>query len=599
MSIGNESAEQLRKRLAEVEANEKRRRSEEAEAAKAKQREEANANKEKAEKWNNFVKAEKVLKETDMKFHRDAQPRYFRKLTTTSKNKKTGVEYINTEIKFYPPSSLRENWIELDNEGARRMFRIMVEGGEINVSNDSGEFISQVYQPRVFDKLTNTLKQVDEKTYNLLDLSDRLLPQEVESVECPIVIKAMMYALSGNTIKWNEEQNKWECDKPENLEWLEKWIYGTVFADIGNNMASFPVWFGGGKVAKNATNDTVIPQILGKEACFTGTWDLFHGNFDGYKLGKVFMFMDEIPEKGSWSTIKNWTGSTDSYVKQKYGSEFAIENTIRYAIGTNSDTYPLPVEDGPQMMRVSPIKTVKTSTAAENVVKLIDREYGEGACRVMLKEHNNTLDVDSMTDFEVGDSLMRDKLHSTWAGREAAQTFLNYLHKTYKSENGSYSLPPLRGTDWHEIMEAKAPSVNQLVDYIKEEGIEAISSTEAFELYKVLQQSRSGGQTTYNMTQNGFSQRFKALVCEQGYHQHRKVIIGDRSQVTLYTKDIDYDYSKYEESIDDYIVEKKMGSGLQATTYRTLKHGINDTKKYVRPPNIDNLMNNLMKNKNK
>ena len=532
--------------------------------------------KEKSEKWNNFVKAEKVLLETDMKFHRDAQPRYFRKLTTTSKNKKTGVEYINTEIKFYPPASLKEKWIELDNDGARRMFRIMVEGGEINVVNDdTGEFVSNTYQPRVFDKLTNTLKEVDEKTYNLLDLSDRIFPQEVTEAECPIVIKAMMYSLSGNTITWNEELKQWDCDKPENLEWLEKWIYGTVYADIGNSMASFPVWFGSGKVAKNAVADGIIPQILGKEACFTGTWDLFHGNFDGYKLGKVFMFMDEIPEKGSWSTIKNWTGSTDSYVKQKYGSEFQIENTIRYAIGTNSDTYPLPVEDGPQMMRVSPIKTVKTSTAAENVYKMIDQEYGVGGCRLMLKEHDSTLDVDIMTDFEVGDALMRDKLHSTWAGRDAAQVFLNYLHKTYKSESGSYSLPPLRGQDWQEIMEAKAPSVNQLVEYIIEEGIEAISSTEAFELYKVLQQSRSGGQSTYNMTQNGFAQRFKTLICERGYHQHRKVIIGDKSQVTMYTKELDFNFNSYEENIDDYIVEKKMGNGLQATTYRTLKHGIN------------------------
>lgn len=562
------------------------------EQERKRRKEENDSAKESAEKWNNFVKAEKVLKETDMKFHRDAQPRYFRKLTTTSTNKKTGVEYINTEIKFYPPSSLKENWIELDNDGARRMFRIMVEGGDINVVNpNTGERVSESYTPRVFDKLTNTLKAVDDKTYNLLDLSDRMFPQEVDEVECPIVTKAMLYALSGNTITWNEETKQWDCDKPENLVWLEKWIYGTVYADIGNNMASFPVWFGSGKVAKNAMNDTLIPQILGKEACFTGTWDLFHSNFDGYKLGKVFMFMDEIPEKGSWSAIKNWTGSTDSYVKQKYGSEFQIENTIRYAIGTNSDTYPLPVEDGPQMMRVSPIKTVKTSTAAENVVKMIDKQYGEGACRLMLKEHNNTLDVDSMSDFEVGDALMRDKLNDTWAGRDAAQVFLNYLHKTYKSENGSYSLPPLRGTDWHEIMEAKAPSVIQLVEYIKEEGIEAISSTEAFELYKVLQQTRSGGQATYNMTQNGFSQRFKAIICENGYHQHRKVIIGDKSQVTLYTKDIDFDFSTYEENIDEYIVEKKMGGGLQATTYRTLKHGIKKKEKDRSGPDINVILN--------
>lgn len=587
----NESAEELRKRLAEVEASEKQRKIAEAEAAKQKQREETTAAKEKADKWNNFVKAEKVLKETDMKFYRDASPKYFRKLTTKAVSKKTGVEYITTEIKFYPPSSLRDNWIELDNDGARRMFRIMVEGGEIIVSHpETGEVIKEIYKPRVFDKLANTLKKVDASTYNLLDLSDRMFPQESGIYECPIVIKAMLYALSGNTITWNEETKKWDCDKPENLDWLEKWIYGTVYADIGNNMTSFPVWFGAGRVAKNAMNDTLIPQMLGKEACFTGTWDLFHGNFNGYALGKVFMFMDEIPEKGSWSTIKNWTGSTESFVKQKYGAELSIENTVRYAIGTNSETYPLPVEDGPQMARVSPIKTVKTSTAAGNLVKMIDQEFGEGSCRMMLKEHDSSLDVDSMDDFSIGDALMRDKMNSTWAGREAAQTFLNYLHYTYKSDNGSYSLPPLRGTDWAEIMEAKSPSVNQLVDYIIQEDIDAISSTEAFELYKVLQQSRSNGQSTFNMTQNGFSQRFKSLICDKGYHQHKRVIISDKSQVTLYTKKIDYDIANYSEDIDRYVVDKKLGSGLQATTYRSLKYGIGKKDSYVRPVGLEKFL---------
>ena len=129
------------------------------------------------ERWNSFVKAEQVLKETDMRFYRDSQPKYFRKLQTKSWHKKTKVEFLNTEVRFYPPTSLQENWIQLKSQNSRDMFRIMVEGGEIIIKNpETGEYIKQNYPSKVYDKITNTLKDVDEKTYNMLDLTDKLEP---------------------------------------------------------------------------------------------------------------------------------------------------------------------------------------------------------------------------------------------------------------------------------------------------------------------------------------------------------------------------------------------------------------------------------------
>jgi hypothetical protein len=465
-------------------------------------------------RWNGFVKAEKVMAETDMKFFRDAAPKYFRSLTTSVVDKKTDVELFNTEIKFYPPGTLKENWIELDDEVARKMFRTMVEGGDITVKDpETNQFITKKYPPKVFDKITNTLKQVDDKTYNLLRLEDKLSPNYAKGTvpRLSTYMRALVNAISGNNITWNATLEDWTGDKEENRVWFEKWIYGTVHADIGNSGASLPVIFGPGKVGKNALFDIVFKQILGKESCFTSTWDVLHGNFDGFKMNKVFMFIDEVPARNDWSTFKNMTGSPDSFIKMKYGAEFTIENTIRYGVGCNDVGYPLPVEDGPQMMRVSPIKTQAASTFATNFVKITNQENNnENYCRELLTNLDPTLDVEELSDFEVGDLLLRGPLHNEWATRAAAQEFLNYLDYTYKSETGFYNHAPLRGQDWRDIIDEKESTVNKIADYVITEEIETVSTKELYELYKLLQEDRSD----IRMKFNSFAGKIKPLLLE-------------------------------------------------------------------------------------
>jgi hypothetical protein len=521
------------------------------------------------ERWNSFVKAEQVLKETDMRFYRDSQPKYFRKLQTKSWHKKTKVEFLNTEVRFYPPTSLQENWIQLKSQNSRDMFRIMVEGGEIAIKNpETGEYIKQNYPSKVYDKITNTLKDVDEKTYNMLDLTDKLEPNygPDEIPECPLIHKALFYAVSGNVIEYID--NQWVGQKMENVQWLEKWIYGTIHADIGNNMVSFPVIYGPGKVGRNALFDVVLKQCLGKDACFSGTWDIIHGNFDGYKLGKVVMFIDEVPEKGSWDILKNMTGSTDSFVKQKYGAEFVIDNTVRYAIGTNEEVYPLPVENGPQMMRVSPIKTNRLSTFAENTIKMLDQLNYIGYCRQLLKDSDDTLDVDNMDDFVVGDTLLRNVLQNEWASREANQKLLNYLDYTYKSESGNYSLAPLRGRDWDDIARDRLPAVQKVVDYIIEQGINTITTMELYEIYKVIQQDRSDA----IKKMAGFGQSISELLAQKGYKKHDQAYLANGTRATIYDSTIKESFRDYDINIDKYIVEIQMGSNPLGPKQRKLKY---------------------------
>jgi hypothetical protein len=564
------TAEQLAKLAKQKAAEEKK--AEKKKEAEAKKREKAEESEDdfQVRRWNAFIKAEQVMTATDMKFYRDAAPKYFRSLTTTLEDIRTGVEIYNTEIKFYPPSSLKENWIELDDDLARKMFRTMVEGGEIEVRNpETGQFIKQIYPPRVFDKITNTLKQVDEKTYNLLRLDDRLKPNYAET-DVPKIspyMRALVNAISGNVIEWNASIGDWVGDKEENRVWFEKWIYGAVYADIGNPTASLPVIYGKGKVGKNALFDIVFKQILGKESCFSSTWDVLHGNFDGFKMNKVVMFIDEVPARNDWSTFKNMTGSPDSFVKLKYGAEFTIENTIRYVIGCNEETYPLPVEDGAQMMRVSPIKTQRSSTFATNFVKIMNQETGNpDFCKNLLADSDPTLDLDELTDFEIGDLLLRGPLHREWASRESAQNFLNYLDYTYKSETGLYNNPPLRGRDWAEVIEEKESTVNKIVQYVLEEEIEIISTIELYEIYKILQEHRSD----VKMKFNGFAAKIKPLLLESGlYEFHQNPTIKDGSRVGLYcistvkpaSTAVKPDFKNYEINSAKFIVEVDLYKG--------------------------------------
>jgi len=302
----------------------------------------------------------------------------------------------------------------------------------------------------VYEKLVNTVDKVDDKTFNVLDTSMIMRPNynKDEPQSCPTILQALLYAISGNTIEWNEETESWTCDKPENLEFMEKWTYGVTHADIGNNMLPMPIIFGSGKVGKNAYFEIVFSTILGAELVFSGTWDTVDSGFNAFKLGKVFVFVDEIPERGEWNKVKNATGSLKEYIKTKYGAEFQVDNCIAYAMGSNQPLFPLPFEDGKQMIRVSPIKVVNTSTFAENAYKMLNKERGENYCRDLLK--SSGIDVDRLSDFEVGDSLLKRVLASEWQGRDCAQKFMNYLDQKYASER--YNLQPLRGQDWDEML---------------------------------------------------------------------------------------------------------------------------------------------------
>ena len=545
-------------------------------------------------RWNGFVKAEKVMSETDMKFFRDAAPKYFRSLTTSVVDKKTDVELFNTEIKFYPPSTLKENWIELDDELARKMFRTMVEGGDITVKDpQSNQFITKKYPPKVFDKITNTLKIVDDKTYNLLRLEDKLLPSYEKGTvpKLSTYMRALVNAISGNNITWNNSLQDWTGDKEENRVWFEKWIYGTVHADIGNSGASLPVIFGPGKVGKNALFDIVFKQILGKESCFTSTWDVLHGNFDGFKMNKVFMFIDEVPARNDWSTFKNMTGSPDSFIKMKYGAEFTIENTIRYGVGCNDVGYPLPVEDGPQMMRVSPMKTQAASTFATNFVKITDQDNKPGYCRELLTNLDPTLDVEELTDFEVGDLLLRGPLHNEWASRDAAQEFLNYLDYTYKSETGFYNHPPLRGQDWRDIIDEKESTVNKIADYVITEEVETVSTKELYELYKLLQEDRSDTKMKFN----SFAGKIKPLLLEH-YNFYPNPTIKSGVRVGIYScvkgkndfTDYEMNTQRFIEDVDLYKNgapwQKKVGMlKYKDGKTRQAQHKITNFNKLINP----------------
>lgn len=501
--------------------------------------------------WNSFVTASELLKETNMNFFRDGQAKYFHKLTTTTVNPKTKVAEYETDIKYFPPSTLRDNWLEFRDETTLFWFKKLIVGGDFKIKNPStGEYEEFKFPSRLYEKLTNTVRTVDSNVFNLLDLGGRILPNydNSEKQECPPILKALMYSCSGNEITWNETTQSWGIDKAENLHWYEKWVYGTVYADIGNSMASMPITWGPGKVGQNATYDIVFPSILGRQCCMSTLWDVIHGNFDGFKLGKVFMFIDEVPERDDWNKLKNMTGSPQSFVRQKYGAEFSVDNCIRYALSSNSETYPGPVENGRQMERYSPIKKNPKSTFAENTIKVMDQINGEGWCRNQLKEYNDSLDVDSMSDFAVGDTLLRTAFADQWQSREAGQKFLNYLDQTYSSSSGSYSNPPLRGQDWEEIVQTKGSINDKIAHYLKDQQVDIITINELYEIYKVLQQERNDSAKKLN----GFAATIKGVLVENGYQCYPNTSIGGGNRTTVYSRHIN-DFTDYEEDVDRFI----------------------------------------------
>ena len=234
-------------------------------------------------RYNDFISAKKIYDSIRLNFHRGQTPRYFYSLHT-DKTDKRGNHINVQDIVYFTHGTLYPSFVELKSEDSRTYLRKMIEGQTIKIQKPTGEIEVHTFERRVYDKLTNTNHLVDDKTYNLVNLEHRLIPQNVETAECPTIFKALLYAITGNVITYNEQEKRWDCDKPDTLEWFEKWIYGAVCANIGDNSMSMPVIFGTGKVGKNALFDIVFRQILGSHACFSGTWDVIDSNFNSFKF---------------------------------------------------------------------------------------------------------------------------------------------------------------------------------------------------------------------------------------------------------------------------------------------------------------------------
>lgn len=506
------------------------------------------------EKYSHFQKALDIYEKYQPCFFRDGQSKYFHSLTTSKRNLKSDKEEYCTEIKWYPPSSLYPNWIELQHPFAQSMFRKMIEGEKISVyipdADDTAVF---QFPPRVYEKLINTVDMVDDKTFNLLDLKGIMQPSyDTEQQQtCPIIIKALLFALSGCSIMWNDDEQRWVGSKQENLDWLEKWMYGVLHADIGNNMLSMPVIFGKGKVGKNALFDIIFSNVLGAELRFTGMWETIDSSFNGFKLNKTFIYGDEIPERSEWNKIKNFTGSIKDYIKLKYGVEMEVDNCISYAWGSNQDQFPLPFEDGPQMMRVSPIK-VGASTFAENAVKMLDKAHGENYCRKLLKAEG--INSDDMSDFMVGDTVLRKVLTRDWQGREASQQMLNYLDQKFKGPR--YSLEPLRGQDWEDIAEYKRDAIKCTADHIIANSPDIITVHEVHEIYKVIQSERNA---VSSKQLKSCTESIKSYLLDEGYCYKVNARIANGAQCNIFHRGaLEHGkISSHKEEFERYIVEQQ------------------------------------------
>lgn len=588
MNIEDMSPDQLVElaKKKKADAKEAERQAKEAErVAKEQARAEARAEKEELgahAKYQLFAGALRVYNETGMSFFLDKTPQYFRKLTTKKVNRKSKKVEITTEIAWSQHGTLYPCWIELQHPVARDMFRKMINGGDIEILNpETNETETYQFPARVYEKLVNTVDEVDSRTYNVLDTSGIMKPNynKEQPQTCPTILQALLYAVTGNTIEWDEETQQWRGDKPENLEWFNKWIYGIVHADVGNNMLPMPIIFGSGKVGKNALFEIVIPIILGAELAFVGTWDTVDSGFNAFKLGKVFVFVDEIPERGEWNKVKNATGSLKEYIKTKYGAEFQVDNCIAYGMGSNQTLFPLPFEEGKQMTRVSPIKVVPTSTFAENVVKMLDKERGENYCYNTVKAAG--LDADSMTAYELGDSILRKVLAHEWQSTETAQQFLNYLDQQFSGD--TYYLPPLRGQDWDEIAEYKKDTVKATAEFVVSIDPKIISTHEIYEIYKVIQGERNG---TMSKQIASVTENIRSYMEAAGYTYKKDAVIAGGTRTNIFCKDeqlVRGDLRDYEEDfaryIDDSVVSgrplRRLRSDMESAIHPKVRRMLN------------------------
>jgi len=496
-----------------------------------------------------FESAKKIYDETKINLHRGHQPRYFYSLHTSKKDKR-GNQINVQDLVYFTHGSLYPSFVELESDQSKRYLRKMIEGETIRMQRPTGEIEQHIFDRRVYDKLTNTNHMVDDKTYNLVNLDNRLIPQITDRAVCPTIFKALLYSITGNVITWNDDTKQWDCDKQDTLEWFEKWVYGAVHANIGDNSMSMPVIFGAGKVGKNALFDIVFRQMLGTHACFSSTWDVVDSNFNSFKLGKVFMFIDEIPAREDWDKVKNMTGSPVTYVKEKYGPEFEVDNCIVNTFGSNQTTYPLPWEDGNQMMRVSPIKTNPKSTFAENTVRMLNKEHegelAEPFVDALIRASGN--DPETMTEFKKGDFILRNLLAAEWQSRDSAQQALNYLHAKYQTDY--YQLSPLRSKDWEDIKDSKVNGIDITVSFIRAHDPELVTTTELHEIYFTAMADTGRAKNKQN-----FIADIKEHLQNSGYEFKRTAILsgGIREDIFVKTSAVRGTVANYIAQYDRYI----------------------------------------------
>lgn len=417
-----------------------------------------------AQKWEQFNLAREAQARWNFGFLRNEGEFFASRVSIATDKRDPSIKKSVKELTCYSFEKIGKSFKELAHPLARAFLRDMVEGETITIRGEGGELDTWTGPNRTYYRLVNTLDIPDPEDYNVLDLSGIVRPNNIE-YECPWLHSCLFSALGNG--------------KKENIEWLEKYVYSVAVADIGNSQTTCPVFYGKGKAGKNALFELVIPAILGKEMVFAATIDTITGNFNGFKLGKVLMFIDEVPPRNEWSKIKNLTGSTQDLIKIKYGSEYLVDNVTAIAFGSNELTFPLPWEDGSQMQRISPLR-ITGETFAEYVVKTGTQIYGEGFIEEALKDAIGTV---PLSNHDKGDKFLRAH-GSLWHGKDVIQQLVNYLHtKYYPGEGKHFTLLPLRGEDWDELVLEKKDLAIKAADWLIEREEEYIVFNELYEVY--------------------------------------------------------------------------------------------------------------------
>jgi hypothetical protein len=415
------------------------------------------------------------------------------------------LERYTTELENYNYPLLSKAFIELNHKVAVNYLRKMVEGKPFKIKNPEGVYEEWTGPRRIYHKLVNTIHIPDEDTYNVIDLTNIVKPTAREEV-CPWILKCLFNSLGAG--------------KQENIEWVEKWVYSVAVADIGNNQTPFPVFYGKGKMGKNALMELVIPAILGKELTFSGVWDIVgESGFTQFKLGKVVMFIDEIPERSEWTKIKNWTGSVTEYIKIKYGPEYTIDNVIALAFGSNETNFPLPFEDGEQMQRVSPLKA-GTKTFAEYVIENAGIMFGREELEILVKDKIGYVPD---TPHMLGDKFLRN-FKPLWLGKDVIQQLVNYLHTKYGPEHDAqrFSLQPLRGEDWEELLASKTDYVKRTLQWALEKNTDYLIPQELYRVYEHM--NKTNGKKHYKQ-HDAFYRQLGELLKEDGWVKNPKCAV--------------------------------------------------------------------------